>query len=300
MNHARIQVGMQGAALVERAYQIAVSYAEGRVQGAIRSRGKNPVAIIHHADVRRMLALMKAGKDAMKALGYVAAAALDLSDHAGSEQERAEYSARVGILTPIVKGWNAEFSQELVQLAVQIDGGMGYLEETGVTQFMRDARVTTIYEGTSAMQAEDLVGRKLLSDGGEAYLVELDEMRVVVSELALADNSIKPIGAALSAAVDQLAEVFAWIIVHNASDAEVLEVVAFDFMMLSGYVAGGWQMSRAALIASHKMIDGNDDVEYLADKLATSHFYMEYILPRAQSHASIVLSSGGSLAQVRH
>ncbi|MFK8018168.1 MAG: acyl-CoA dehydrogenase [Pseudomonadales bacterium] len=299
MNHARIQVGMQGAALVERAYQMSVRYAQERVQGAIRSQGKNQVAIIQHADVRRMLALMKAGKDAMKALGYVAAAALDLSDHASSEQERAEQSARVALLTPIVKGWNTEFTQELVQLAVQIHGGMGYIEETGVTQFMRDARVITIYEGTSAMQAKDLLGRKLFGDGGQAYAALLDEMRAVAAELVLADSTLTSIGVAFSSAVDQMTEVLAWMLDHNASDTEKLDPVAFDFMMLSGYLAGGWQMARSVLIATRKIADDNGDVEYLKDKLITSRFYMEYILPRTQSHAHIVLSGGGGLDQVR-
>jgi len=295
MNHARIQVGMQGAALVERAYQMSVDFAGQRIQGTIKSQGNNQVAIIQHPDVRRMLGLMKAGKDAIKALAYTAAAELDLSEHSSGEKQRALHASRVALLTPIMKGWGSEFSQELVQLAVQIHGGMGYIEETGVTQFMRDARVTTIFEGTSAIQAKDLLRRKLLADGGEAYRVLLAEMRSLITELNTAGTALASLAANLSPALDLLDQLISWVLDHRAEKGVSLDTIAFDFMMLSGYVMGGWLLSRSALLAQRKLAKGEQDIEFLNGKISAANFYMKFILPRSQSHAQIVLGGGQGL-----
>lgn len=296
MNHARIQVGLQGASLTERAYQMALEYAHERKQGSIKtSQGvQGPVSIIRHPDVRRMLSQMKAGKDAIKALGYVAAAGLDMSEHAELAEDREFYAARTALLTPIIKGWSTELSQELVQLAVQIYGGMGYIEETGVTQFMRDARVITIYEGSSAMQAMDLVNRKLLGDEGKAFFRVLEEMQSVATELGGVEE-LQNMARLFDMAVRQLSETVEWLLEYHNQDTLSLQAIAFDFMMLSGYVMGGWQMARTALIASHGMGTNPGDTAFFTDKVATSQFYMAFLLPRAQTHLQVVRGGGGSV-----
>lgn len=294
MNDARLQVGLQGVGLVARAYQQALAYAQERVQGRVKNRSEQ-VTIIQHADVRRMLMTMKAGLEAMRALAYVTAADIDVMAHG----DKRECEARVGILTPIIKGWGTEFTQELVQLAVQVHGGMGYVEETGVAQYVRDAKVLTIYEGTSAIQAMDLVNRKLIKDGGQAFGKLIAEMQSLLKETHSADCAIQKVLDAFQHALCCLEEASQWVLENHDKEGTVLGGIAFDFMMLAGVVTGGWQMARAAVIADARVAEGEGNSDFYQQKIATSLFYAEHILPRADAYARVVFNGGSSVTAMK-
>ncbi|TCO80979.1 hypothetical protein EV699_1101 [Plasticicumulans lactativorans] len=282
MNEARLKVGLQGVAIAERAYQQARWYANDRVQGrTVRDRGEARSPIIGHPDVRRMLLTMKAQTEAMRALAYTTAAQVDIARRHPDEAERRRAQARVDLMIPIVKGWSTETGQDVTSIGIQVHGGMGYVEETGAAQYFRDARITTIYEGTTAIQANDLVGRKLAHDRGSAMQALLADMRATLAELADAPgDDLAAIRAGLAPAVDALAEVTDWVVANHETDpAEVLGA-AYNVLMLAGCVCGGWQMARAALAATRKLVAGDDPAFHEA-KLLTARFYAEQILPRA-------------------
>jgi 3-(methylsulfanyl)propanoyl-CoA dehydrogenase len=295
MNHARLAVGVQGLSISERAYQQARDYAKERTQGqALGQEGR--VTIIHHPDVRRMLMLMKSGIEAMRALCYVTAASLDYIHHADTEQARAEHTALFALLTPVVKAWCTELGQELSSLGVQIHGGMGYIEETGAAQHFRDARITTIYEGTTGIQAMDLVGRKVIRDSGKTMQVLLQEMRQVADDVAgLENDNLGSFHKHYSTGLDALEKATAWLLENYQSDANAPGSVAVNFMMLMGTVCGGWQMARAALIARDKINAGADDLEFYQAKIITARFYAEHFLPRAGAYLGSVIAGSESI-----
>jgi alkylation response protein AidB-like acyl-CoA dehydrogenase len=188
MNHARLGVGLQGLAISDRAYQLARSFALDRKQG--RSPGEQgSVTIIHHPDVRRMLLVMKSQIEAMRSATYYTAGQQDLASHSDNEEERTAAASRVALLTPVIKAWPTEVAQELTSLGVQIHGGMGFVEETGASQHMRDARILPIYEGTTGIQALDFVGRKILADEGKAMRELIAEIRSLDDHLAADERS---------------------------------------------------------------------------------------------------------------
>ena len=295
MNHARLAVGVQGLSISERAYQHALSYAKDRTQGkALGQKGK--VTIIHHPDVRRMLMLMKSGIEAMRSLCYVSAASLDYIHHGESEETRAFHTARFALLTPVTKAWCTELGQELSSLGVQIHGGMGYVEETGAAQHFRDARITTIYEGTTGIQAMDLVGRKIIRDSGTAINELLSEMREVSESLSTCDNSLlSGFQDQLSSAIQNLQNASDWILQNYETDANAPGSVAVNFMMLMGTVCGGWLMAKAALSALNKLEQGDDDHEFYEAKLITTRFYGEHYLPRSDSYLASVIAGSESI-----
>ena len=291
MNHMRLGVGVQGVGLADRAYQQAVAYARERKQGRSRD-GKERVPIIRHADVRRMLLTMRALSEASRAIAYVAGGHLDLADHASEEAERRRHQARADLLTPIVKGWSTEIAQEVAALGVQVHGGMGFIEETGAAQFLRDARITTIYEGTNGIQAMDLVGRKLLRDGGRALDDMLGEMQALDAQLAEGGAQLKAIREALAAGVRAVRESSRFILEGSAKDENLAGAAAFNYLMLLGVVCGGWQMARAAVVAA-KGSSPAASAHFLRTKLATARFYADQIMPRAHAHA-LAISAGSS------
>ena len=269
MNHARIGVGFQGLAISEAAYGHALVYAKERVQGSVAGiEGK--AAIIHHPDVRRMLMLMKALIEANRAVALVAAAEFDHAHHGASNNKL--HQARAELLTPIVKGWATEVAQEVSSLGVQIHGGMGFVEETGAAQFMRDARITTIYEGTTAIQANDLLGRKLIRDNGAEMKRMLTEIRAFIDENSEANTL------ALTAATDELAATTQWLLDNYLSDPRIPGAASVNYLMLVGTVVGAWQMARASMIARDKMAE---DESFYSAKIVTAQFYMDHVLPRA-------------------
>jgi alkylation response protein AidB-like acyl-CoA dehydrogenase len=288
MNHARLNVGIQGLAISERAYQLASAYARERIQGEVPGV-KGRVTIIHHPDVRRMLLVMKSLIEAMRATAYVTAAEVDVIHHSDDQEERAAAGARAALLTPIVKGWLTEVAQELTSLGVQVHGGMGFVEETGAAQHMRDARILTIYEGTTGIQANDLVGRKILYDEGKTMKELLQEMRSLDSELAAADE-LATIRSALSSGVDSLEAAIKQLIESAPGDQNAPGAASVNLLMLAGTVIGGWQMARAALAARKRLADGDADSAFLEAKIMTAIFYAAHILPRSSAYGQAAIS----------
>jgi acyl-CoA dehydrogenase len=303
MNEARQKVGIQGLAIAERAYQQAREYAKERVQGrlaASKSAGAagDTVAIIHHPDVRRMLMTMKSQVEAMRAFAYVMAADMDRAHRDPDAAERARRQARVDLLIPVLKAWCTELGVEIASMGVQVHGGMGYIEETGACQFLRDARIAPIYEGTTGIQAADLAGRKLASDQGAAMAALVAEIREVVLELERsADTQVASVGTALVAGVQALDDATAWMLHALATQPDAALASSVDYLMLTGYVCGGWQMGRAALAASRKSA-ANEDPDFHRTKLATARFYADKVLPKANALLEAIrsgASSGSSL-----
>jgi acyl-CoA dehydrogenase len=245
MNHARLGVGIQGLSISERAYQLARSYALDRKQG--KAPGvKGSATIIHHPDIRRMLLVMKSQIEAMRAAAYYTAGAQDLAHHSSDEAENAAASRRVALLTPVIKTWLTETAQELTSLAVQVQGGMGFVEETGAAQHMRDARILPIYEGTTGIQALDFVGRKIMGDEGRAMDEWIAEMAALDSELAV-DERLAEIRKALATGTQQLESAKTWLLQNGPLDPNTAGSASVNMLMLAGIVLGGWQMARAGL-----------------------------------------------------
>ncbi|MFM0277383.1 acyl-CoA dehydrogenase [Paraburkholderia sediminicola] len=293
MNAARFAVGMQGVAMSDRAYQKAVAYAKDRVQSRpVDGSAKQSVAIIQHPDVRRMLATMRGLTEASRALAYVAAAHSDIAHRHPDEAKRAEHQAIYEYLVPIVKGWSTELSIDVTSLGVQVHGGMGFIEETGAAQYYRDARILPIYEGTTAIQANDLIGRKTVRDGG----------KVAKSLLAGVAETIEALGAQQGAAFDSmktylaqghrsLAAVVDFVVANTKSDPNAVFAGSVPYLKLAGVVLGGWQMARALLVAGERR---DEDPSFYGAKIATAQFYAEHVLPLASAlEASIVSAKGG-------
>lgn len=299
MNLARFDVGVQGLGIADRAWQQARAYARERVQSAdISERHGQPVTIIHHPDVRRMLMSMKARVEAMRAVAYVTASGLDRALRHPDEQQRAQAQAFVDLMIPVVKGWCTENAIDITSLGIQVHGGMGYIEETGAAQYFRDARISTIYEGTTGIQAKDLIGRKIARDQGMTAKALIGMMRATEKELANAQGEmLKAIGTRLSAGIDALEEAVNWLVSHYASDVKAAAAGSVPFLMLVGIVSGGWQMARAALIAQKKLDAGAGDAPFYKAKLGTARFYADHELTRAPAlKESIVSGAVGVLA----
>ena len=294
MNEARFKVGLQGLAIAERAYQAAREYAKDRVQGRpAGAKSGDRIAIIHHPDVRRMLMTMKAQNEAMRALAYVVAMHLDLARHHSDPAIRQTHQARVDLLIPVVKGWSTEIGIEIASLGLQVHGGMGYVEESGACQHLRDARITTIYEGTTGIQAADLAGRKLNMDKGAA-------MRTLIAEIEATAETLDPIPGddmavirdGLRDGLRALAEATERILAGG--DPNHAMAVSVDYMMLVGTVCGGWQMARAARVAQNKLMTGEDSLFHEA-KLVTARFYIEHVLPKADALLRSIQNGGISI-----
>jgi 3-(methylsulfanyl)propanoyl-CoA dehydrogenase len=224
--------------------------------------------------------LMKSGTEAMRALAYTAAAEIDRSRLAGDPAEAARHFARVELFTPIVKGWLTEMAQELTGYGIQIHGGMGFIEETGSAQYYRDARITTIYEGTTGIQANDLVGRKTLANDGAVVADLLKDIEATAVALQ-GEGDLAPLGQALAEAAGQAVEARQWLLDHASENRNVAGAAGFNFLMLLGYVCGGWLMGQSALKASARLAAGGGDASFLQAKLVTARFYCEHLLPRA-------------------
>ena len=297
MNFARLEVGIEGVAIAERAYQHALEYARTRVQGReIGVKTGERVSIIHHPDVRRMLMSMKAQTEAMRALATLASAHLDKALLHADRSERAANQAMFDLLTPVVKGWCTEQSIEIASTGVQIHGGMGFVEETGAAQYLRDARITTIYEGTTGIQANDLVGRKIAYEKGSTIKLALAQMHGVEVELASVKHpALAVIGASLRESIAALAEATDWLLATFPKDMKAASAGAVPFLKLFGTVAGGWQMARAALIAKRRLDESEDDYDFYRAKIGTSRFYAEHILPLAGAYKQEIVHGSSSV-----
>jgi len=301
MNAARFAVGLQGIAIAERAYQQAVSYAKDRVQSRDVAGSSGPVTIIHHPDVRRMLMTMRAQVEAARALAYVTAAAYDTAHGSTDAATRKHDQSLYEYLVPVVKGWSTELSIEVASLGVQVHGGMGFIEETGAAQHYRDARILTIYEGTTAIQANDLVGRKTLRDGGVFAKSLVERVQATARELASSPSShagdLAAIARRLHEGATALDDVIDFVVSHGKSDLHGVFAGSVPYLRLAGIVLGGWQMARAAGIAAAHLDAGSGDTDFLRAKLATARFFADHLLSQAVGiRASIVEGSAAVMA----
>ena len=292
MNAARFSVGMQGVAVAERAYQKAVQYAKDRVQSRDLAGSDGPVAIIHQPDVKRMLMTMRAYAEASRAMAYYAASAYDAQHASPDEVTRNQNQAVYEFLVPVVKGFSTEMSIDVASLGVQVHGGMGFIEETGAAQYYRDARILTIYEGTTAIQANDLIGRKTVRDGGATAKVLAE--KIIQTEKDLAANGTadaKAVLKQLTPARMAFESSVAYILANAKSDIKAVYAGSFAYLRLCGLVFGAWQMGRALLAAQELR---SDDPSFFDAKVATARFFAENLLPQAQALATSILESGHS------
>ena len=293
MNLARFSVGVEGVGISERAYQRAVAYARDRVQGKPVGFDKAAGTIIEHPDIRRMLMTMRAYTEATRAVAYVTAAAMDNARRHPDPDMRKRHQAFVDLMIPIVKGWSTEVAQEVTYLGVQVHGGMGFIEETGAAQHYRDARIITIYEGTTGIQANDLIGRKTARDGGATARAVADDIDRVAARLAShRDASLRAIGLRLAAATAALQSAIDWLVPTYGSNVRIAHAAAVPYLKLWGLVCGGWQLGRGALIATERLSTGEGDDDFLRAKVTTARFYAEALLPQAEALAQSI--TGGS------
>ena len=295
MNEARFGVGVQGAALAERAYQMALGYARERVQGRDAVSGAAGRPILCHPDVKRMLLSMRARVMAMRALLYTAAGWFDIAHHHPDAAVADKHRRYVDLLMPVAKGWCTELGNDVCDEAIQVFGGMGFVEETGVAQHFRDARIITIYEGTTGIQANDLVGRKILREGGATLRELIVELRA--SATALSAAGLAELGDGQGAAIDALESATDWILANGREQLGEVLAGAVPFLHLLGTVCGGWQLGRAALAARARQAAGEGDPVYLDGIVELARFYMATLGPQAAAHAATVREAGGALTR---
>jgi 3-(methylthio)propanoyl-CoA dehydrogenase len=299
MNAARYSVGVEGVGLSERAYQTALAYARERIQGTEAGiRGGPRVPIVRHPDVRRMLLLMKSQTEAMRALAGVVAVSLDAARLHPNAEQRERHQAMADLMIPVIKGWCTENSVDIASLGIQVHGGVGFIEETGAAQFLRDSRITPIYEGTTAIQANDLIGRKLARDGGRAAQSVVAEMRALARALS-ADAKLSGLAPAFGAAIDALEQAVRYVVQNYAFDIRAVSVGAVPMLKLFGIVAGGWQLLRSASIAQERLAEasGGDPAFYEA-KILSARFYADYVLPQSSGLThSIMHGAAAALAE---
>lgn len=286
MNAARFAVGLEGVAIAERAFQRALAFAKERVQGRDLVGGGGAVPIIRHPDVRRMLMLMKSQAEAMRALAYTTAAALDFAQRSEDREARKRHQAYVDLMIPVVKGWSTETGIEVASLGVQVHGGMGFVEETGAAQYLRDARITTIYEGTTGIQAMDLVGRKIAREGGATAKAWIAELKKLDARLAGHPEIRKSLAQGVKAVEDCVD------FIVGAKDPRTQFAGAVPFLKLMGIVAGGWQMARAALAAEQK---SSGDTAFYQAKIATARFYADHVLVQAPALRNTVVDGAAGV-----
>lgn len=307
MNAARFSVGLQGVSLGERALQQALTYASERVQSRDLRGSKQAVTINHHPDVKRMLLTMRGLTEASRALAHFAAGQLDLarqgaqaSQDAGLSQAARQHFACYEFLIPVFKGFATETALEVATLGIQVHGGMGYIEETGAAQYLRDARILSIYEGTTAIQANDLVGRKTLRDQGAVVKALLAEVTSTATELeSLGTPQAQAAGAALREAEQATQAVVTYVLQHAKPSPEWVFAGAVPYLMLCGYTLSAWQLARQWLAAARAGVgqaDAQTDAAFLARKQRTAQHYLLAVLPRVQGLAAAVLQGGETIA----
>jgi len=297
MNAARFAVGIQGIAVAERAYQKAAAFARERIQsrpvdGSLPGSGP----IIHHPDVRRMLMTMRAYTEGCRAMALVAAAAFDAAHHHPDAEVRKENQVFYEFMVPLVKGYSTEMSIEVASLGVQVHGGMGFIEETGAAQYLRDARILTIYEGTTAIQANDLVGRKTSRDGGRTALAIAGQIAATETELAKRRSTeSSAMAQRLGAARKAFEDVVRFVADRTKADPNAVFAGSVPYLMLAGNVVAGWQLARALMVAEDQLRDGVGDAPFLRAKIATAHFYALHLLSKAPGVRDAIVEGGESV-----
>ena len=298
MNTARLSVGLQGLSLAERAFQMALAYANERRQGrAPGAPAGEQSLIVDHPDVRRMLLTQKACIEALRGILYENAAAMDRASHHPDDAVRAASDELADILTPVSKGWGTDLGVELTSLALQVFGGMGYIEETGIAQLYRDARIAPIYEGTNGIQAMDLVGRKLPLRAGGAVADYLGQIQGTVDALASAGDELAPIHAGLADGLDALRTATDWLLANGLADPLDALAGAAPYLRLFSLVTGGWVMARQAEVATRLLADAAPaDKDLLEGKVLTARFFCEQLLPQARGLLPAVTATNRDLA----
>ncbi|HUO53683.1 MAG TPA: acyl-CoA dehydrogenase, partial [Rhodoblastus sp.] len=296
MNHARLNVGLEGVAIAERAFQQARDYALQRVQGKpLGGQADDPIAF--HPDVKRMLLDMKSRIEAMRALAYFVAGQIDLAHGAPDPAEAAAAQALVDLLIPVVKGWCAESAVEIASIGVQVHGGMGYIEETGAAQHFRDARITPIYEGTTAIQANDLVGRKIARDGGAAAERLIETLQATAAELEGAPQAaVVALGRALTGPAARLKYAVEWVVAtHGAAPAETA-AAGVPLLHQFGISVSFWLLARQAARAAEMLEEGGADAGFLHGKLALAQHFASHVLPHAEGFFRAATAGSASVA----
>ncbi|MCU0270478.1 MAG: acyl-CoA dehydrogenase C-terminal domain-containing protein [Acidimicrobiales bacterium] len=299
MNNARLSVGLEGLALAERAYQDALEYAQERRQGRAPGAPAGEMSpIIDHPDVRRMLLTMKSLVEAMRAIIYVNAEAIDIATYHPDPVIREAKKEFADILTPVSKGWCTDMGVEVTSLAIQVWGGMGYIEESGVAQHFRDARITPIYEGTNGIQAMDLVGRKLGLRGGEAIKEYLAMIAMLDPALIRAGDDLASVHSHLAEALTLLADTTNWMMHHGIQDPRDALAGATPYLRMFSLVTAGWLMAKQALVAHQALADGTGDADANQAKLTTARFFCEQILPQVHGLAAPVTAGHAPLYEL--
>lgn len=296
MNAARYDVGMQGIAVSERAYQHAAAYAKDRVQSRpVDGSQPGSAAIIHHPDVKRMLMTMRALTEGARAMALVGASAYDTAHHHPDAEVAKQAQAFYEFLVPLIKGFSTENSVEVTSLGVQVHGGMGFIEETGAAQYYRDSRILPIYEGTTAIQANDLVGRKTARDKGAMARSVAAQIAEVESQLAARSSEAgKKMGLQLKAARESFLQVVEFVLANVKTDPNAVFAGSVPYLMLSANLVSGWQMARALIVAEDKLAAG-EDAAFMTAKVATARFYGDHILARVASLRDTILHGGDSV-----
>ena len=295
MNNARHAVGREGLAISESAYQLALQYAMERKQGNVIGTATQ-ATIVEHSDVKRMLMRMKALTEAMRGLTYTCAYAFDVAERATDEQECSRASRRGDLLTPVVKGWCTDNAQIVASLGVQIHGGMGFVEETGAAQYMRDARILPIYEGTNGIQALDLMGRKTLRDGGQAVSELFEDMENTLSRLGQLD--LTNIETAFGESLGHLKEVLDWI-KSNAGNNTLCNSAASHYLELMGITCGGWMLAKSAIVAADQLAQAPTDVKFYERKMITGDFYAQQVMPETGSLKDKIISGSQLISDMK-
>ncbi|MCK6396573.1 acyl-CoA dehydrogenase [Zoogloea sp.] len=295
MNHARLNVGLEGVGVSERSYQHALAYARERIQGRIvgdKSGEKKP--ILHHPDVRRMLMDMKSRTEAGRALAYYVAGCMDRAHSHPDAEVRAANQRRLELLTPVVKGWCTENAQGITWNGVQVHGGMGFIEETGAALYMRDARIITIYEGTTAIQANDLVGRKTAKEGGKSMQQLLADIAETGAALrASNDPALKSLADALGDGIAALDEATNWLLANYEATPQAAHAGSVPFLKLTGIVVGGWLMARSAQIAAGRLT--GPDGDFYKAKLATAAYFAKHVIPEANAFRDAIVNGADAV-----
>jgi hypothetical protein len=299
MNAARYGVGVQGIAIAERAYQKAVQFARDRVQSRpVDGSLPGSAPIIHHPDVRRMLMTMRAYTEGCRALASVAASAFDAAHHHPDAEARKQNQTFYEFMVPLVKGFSTEMSLEVTSLGVQVHGGMGFIEETGAAQYYRDAKILTIYEGTTAIQANDLVGRKTGRDGGQIAKGIAAQVQATEGDL-MASGSAAAVGVAkrLKAAREAFLDVVDFVAAGSRANPNAVYAGSVPYLMLAGNLMAGWQMARALLVAENAIAAG-DDVPFMQAKVITARFYADHILSKAGGLRDSIVEGADSVTEM--
>ncbi len=292
MNAARLAVGLEGLGIAERAYQQAREYAKERVQGQPIGINGEKTGIIEHPDVRRMLMTMKSQIEAMRTLAYYTSGLIDKASHTADKEAGQNYQSLYELLTPVVKGWCTEIGVDVTSIGMQVHGGVGYIEETGAAQHLRDARITPIYEGTTAIQANDLIGRKILHDKGVTMKGLIESMSSLSAELT--HDNLAVIRDNLNTGIEHLSQAVNWVFTAQGENPRLPAAASVLLLHLLGTVTAGWLMAKSAKVAQEKLDSNNADASFYSAKIVTADFYARHILPK--SHGLIAAILQGSEA----